>query len=165
MENQRSHKGDNCGNKTVVKCSEEGRGKDVCPGKKVTYGADIEAPAGNLKKHRVVSHKEFSERNGGNFAENKHNYTENRIYGNSFAEEVFKLIVVFCTVVIAYNRCASYGVADKDCNKNKAYIGEYSVGGNAVLTGVFHKLLIVKHSNDRGGNVAYKLGRTVYTGI
>ena len=121
--------------------------------------------ARQVKQPFVVADKDFRQRRGQ--TERKHRqrdagYAHQR---QAFFQHALQLVVVTRAVVIADNRRAADAVADGCTDEDELHIHQHAVGGNAVLAQHAQKLHVIEHGDERRGNVAHKLGRTVCAGL
>ena len=78
--------------------------------------------------------------------------------GEALSENAPQFIIATGTIIVAYDRSGSHGVADVNRFEEECHIHNHAEGSDTVCSGDGDKLIIVEHGNEGHGNVCQKLG-------
>ena len=164
LEHQRSEKRDQGRSKPVSKGSKKGRAKDRKTGTQKGTGKEPESADRQFHQIRIISGKQIRQGSGQKLSGGKHQNRRPAHQQMTLFQKPAQLFLMSCSIMITDHRRAAHRISDKHRLKDQAYIHKNPVGRDSVFPGVSHQLYIIKHADQRHGDIAHQLRGTVGAG-
>lgn len=144
-----AEKGNGRGDFAVAKSGEKGGAEDVKAAKNKARGVKAEAYGGHFFQFGITSAENIGNGTCGKLGGCCHDDGYRADENQTTAKEVFQLIVILRTVVIADYRSNAEGIAENNGVEHHHNIENYGNGSYAVFAGNAHELVVIKKGDDR----------------
>ena len=165
LEHERTQKGNKRGGQAVIQRGKEARAEDRKSHKNKRASKDTEAMHRHHHQAFAVADEDHRKRTGKKFCRHEHEYTAQAKKHKTLFQNALHLLVIARAVMVADDGRGADGISDKHSGKNEADVHHDTVRRDTVFARVFHKLNIIKHTDNAHGYVAHKFGRAVHASL